>query len=194
MFKGKWEKKIANELRQVSVGDSTAWDDLQVPVTAVRLGGASPADEAVYKDGVVLSFDNVLDEYVYFNAQLPHTYKEGTDIEFHLHATPKTSGAGGGAENVKFDLTYSWASIGGTFPSSSSLTVTRDVQNDSADDHILFDVGDIAGDGKGISSMLICSLKRDVSVGSNYADEFYVVGLDFHFEVDSFGSREEASK
>ena len=125
---------------------------------------------------------------------MPHGYQLGSDIEFHIHWTPKVSGAGGGAENVKWDLTYSWASIGSAFPASSPLTVTTDVQDVAADDHILSEVGDLAGTDKGMSSMLLCSLKRDTSVANNYADEAYVVAIDFHFKKDTIGSDLELDK
>ena len=177
------------------VGDATVWDDLQVPISTIRLGGANPADEVSYRSSLVIGFDPSADEYVYFNAQLPHSYKEGSDIELHVHIVLPTAGAGGGAENVKFDLTHSWASINGAFPTISNVTATRDVQNDAADTHILMEIAEtISGTGKGISSILLCSLKRDTSVADNYSDEVYMVGLDFHFEKDTVGSRLEATK
>ena len=173
---------------------TTYWDDLQVPVTAIRLGGASPADAVAYKGSIVLSFDDVTDEFIYFIAQLPHSYIEGSDIEFHIHWTPKVSGSAAGAENVKWDMTYSWANIGDSFPGETSATVSKDVQNDSADEHLLTEVVDIDGTSKKISSILLCSLGRDTAVASNYANEVYVVAIDFHFQTDGKGSRAEDIK
>ncbi len=175
-------------------GDATVFDDLQVPISTIRLGGASPADEVAYKDGIVLSFDNAVDEFIYFTAQLPHSYKEGTDIVPHIHWTPKVSGSGGGVENVKWDLTYSWSNREGTIPASSSASITIDVQSDSVDDHLKDNIATLSGSGKEISSLLICSLKRDTSVANNYADEAYLVGLDFHHEKDMVGSRQILTK
>ena len=175
-------------------GDAVVWDDLQVPISSIRLGGVAPADEVAYKGGIVLSFDDGSDEYVYFVAQIPHSYNEGSDLDFHLHWTPKVSGSGSGAENVKWDLTYSWINIGGSFPAESSATVTIDVQDDSADDHKIDDVVTLSGSGKKVSSILICSLKRDTAVANNYADEAYVIAIDFHFEKDTVGSRLELTK
>jgi len=177
-------------------GDSYTewWDDLQVPVTSIRLGGASPADAVAYKGSIVLSFDSGTDEFVYFIAQLPHSYIEGSNIDFHIHWTPKTSGAAAGAENVKWDMTHSWANIGDSFPAETSVTKSKDVQNDSADEHLLTDIIEIDGTSKKLSSVLLCSLGRDTAVGSNYGAEAYIVAMDFHFQTDGKGSRAETIK
>jgi len=178
--------------------NDTVWDDFVVPATALRLGGANPADEESYKDGIVISFDDALDEYVYFTIQLPHRYKEGTDLDFHLHWTIKTSGAGGGAENVKWDVTYSASSptsdASEAWPASSPGTTTVDVQNYAADDHIITDIVTMTGTNYKISEVIICSLKRDTGVANNYGDEAYVASMDVHYQVDTMGSREELAK
>jgi hypothetical protein len=170
---------------------TVVYDDFVVPVSAIRLGGGNPADEIAYKDGMVISFDDAADEYAYFVIQLPHRYKEGTDINLHLHWTPKVSGAGAGVENVKWDLTYSACSPTESWPASSAGTATVDVQNDSADDHLVDDVATLTGAGFKISEVIICSLKRDTAVANNYGDEAYVVSIDVHYQVNTLGSRQE---
>jgi hypothetical protein len=175
----------------------TVWDDFVVPVTAIRLSGANPADEVSYKSGMVISFDNTVDEYAYFVIQLPHRYKEGTDIIFHIHWTVKTSGAGVGAENVKWIFTYSAsspASPAESWPAASTATVTIDVQNDSADDHLIDTIATMTGTNFKISEVIICSLQRDTTVANNYSDEVYVVSMDVHFEIDTMGSRQVLAK
>ena len=85
--------------------------------------------------------------------------------------------------------------MGSTFPGESSQTVTVDVQNDVIHDHMYDDIGsDISGAGKTISSILICSLKRDTGVANDYASAAYLVEIDFHYEIDTIGSRTEAAK
>jgi hypothetical protein len=176
---------------------TTVWDDVVVPSTTVRLAGVNPADEVAYRDGIAISFDDAVDEYAYFTIQLPHRYKEGTDIIFHIHWTIKVSGAGGGAENVKWILTYSAsspASPAESWPASSSGTVTIDVQNDAANDHLIDNVVTLTGTNYKISEVIICSLQRDTTVANNYGDEAYLVSADFHFEVNTMGSRQALAK
>lgn len=168
--------------------NSNNWDDLRFPASAVRLGGAAPATFQAYKDGGVLAFASTPDQYVFIVAQMPHTWQEGTDIETHLHWAIPTSGAGTGAENVKWDLTYSWSNIGGTIPDSTPDTLTRDVQSITAHTHLFNSFGTITGTGKTYSSCLIISLKRDTAVANDYAGAVYLIEFDIHYKKNRFGT------
>ena len=174
------------------------WRDEKFPAQALRLSGTKPPTWTDYKGGQVLSFSSSSDNQIFFNVQLNHDWKQTTDLDAHLHIVLPTAGAAGGVENVKFDLTYSWAHIGGAFPAQTTITATRDVQNDSADTHYLMDMGDVlesnAVGTDGVSSMLICSLERDTTVANDYASAVYLLETDFHIQIDSIGSRLEASK
>lgn len=171
------------------------WDDLRFPASSVKGGGAFDTTPTAYKNGIVEAFSTgPNNESVQFIAQLPHGYKQGSDLKFHLHWTIPTSGVGGGAENVKWDFTYSWANIGGSFPAATSVTVTVDVQDITTDDHIYTAVIEISGVGKKISSILICSLTRDVGVANDYADDAYFLEADFHYKINTVGSRLEREK
>lgn len=174
----------------------TVWDDLRFPVGSVRGGGAFDTTATAYKGGIVEAFSTgPNNESVQFVGQFPHSYKLESQIEFHVHWTIPTSGAGAGVENVKWDFTYSWANIGGSFPGESSATVTVDVQAVTADDHVFTSIVDISGAGiDDISSIIICSLTRDVGVANDYADDAYFLEADFHFEGDTIGSRLETGK
>lgn len=180
-------------------GDATVYDDLRFPAQSVKLDSTNPPTSTAYKGGSVLAFASNPSQKIYFNAQLPHGWKMG-DLNFHVHIVLPTAGAGGGTENVKFNLTYSWAYIGYDFPAETTITATRDVQNDGAGKHILMNIGTLlesnaAGtQSEGVSSMLICSLTRDVSVASDYAQPVYLVEADFHYEIDTVGSRSITSK
>jgi len=175
-------------------GGEVVWDDLRFPASAVRLGGGAAASEAAYKDGLVIEFVDNADSYLYFIAQLPHSWKEGSDIEVHIHWTLPVGGSGAGVENIKWDFTYSAANIGGTFPNSSSLSITRDVQNDVADHHRMTRLGYIINPNLEISNCIICSLKRDTGVADNTTLHAYIVELDFHIQLDTEGSLDQLSK
>lgn len=180
------------------VQNSPAWDDLRFPINAIKLPAAGNPQETAYKDGIILEFEAGADDTCYFNAQVPHSCKLGTDLCFHLHIVLPAAGAGLGAENIKFDLTYSWSNINGAQPNSTTLTNTRDVQNDSADTHYLFDLGTVlesnATGTDNVSGMLICSLKRDTAVANNYGSSVYLMEADFHYQINTLGSDQETSK
>lgn len=86
--------------------ETSAWDDLRAPATAIRLpasGFFNPA-ETGYKGGIVLAFGDEAtnEEEAEFLFQLPHTYKQETAIYPHVHWVGEDSTAG----NVKWGLEY----------------------------------------------------------------------------------------
>jgi len=176
--------------------DTVVWDDLRTPANNSKKVPGKEAKDQVYKGGVILKFEDGADQAIAFNVQLPHAYKLGEDIEFHIHIILPIAGVGAGAENVKFDLTHSWADIGAAMPAETTVTVTRDVQSDVADIHYLMEIAAaIDGSGiSGVSSMLICSLTRDVGVANNYNNDVYLVEVDFHYPIDTMGSRQGSTK
>lgn len=174
----------------------TYWDDIRTPSNLSKKVPGKEAKDQAYKGGVVISFEDGADQAVSFNVQLPHGYKLGSDLEFHIHIALPTAGAGAGVENVAFDFTYSWANINNEFPAETTVSDTTDVQDYAADTHRLIEIGGSL-DGSaitGVSSMLICSLTRDVSVDDNYADDVYLIELDFHYQFDAPGSWTEYDK
>lgn len=177
----------------------TVWDDLVIPTARVKLGGANPASEQAYRGGLVASFSTSSDNYLYFTFQLPHRYKEGTDVEFHIHWTIPTSGSGVGAENVQWIFTSSAASpkfsSWETFPVETTHTaVTVDVQNNAVNEHLVTEIATITGSGFDISECIICSLHRNVGVANDYGHAAYMVSLDLHYQIDTIGSRQEWTK
>ena len=178
-------------LNDVVMLNNNNWDDLRFPVGAVKLGAANAPDEQAYKGGLVLSYPSNQNRIAYVTAQMPHMWVEGTDIELHIHWVIPTSGAGGGAENVKWDFTYSWANQDAAFPAETSASITVDVQNQVADIHIRTDIVTATGTGKEFSSMLIISIERDISVANDYADKAYLIELDIHYKKNRLGTYNE---
>lgn len=175
----------------------TFWDDLRFPAEGTKkITGKEPVD-TVYKGGLILEFEDNASQAVAFNVQLPHGKKDGTDMDAHIHVILPVAGSGAGTENMKFDITYAWAAIGGKMPTTeTTITATIDIQNLLADTHYLWDIGDIlysnmqgtAVDG---SSMLICSFQRDHTVTDNSTKHVYLMEIDFHYEIDKPGSNNE---
>jgi hypothetical protein len=169
-------------------GTATVWDDLRVPGLQVKIGASAPDLTAFLGAGnlLIYRFDgNATTEQVYFTIQLPHSYKEGSDITPHVHWSPINANAG----NVKWQLEYSWANIDATFPAVTTITAT-DAASGTAWDHQTIDFSAITGTGKTISSMLVCRLFRDpTDAADTYASDAALLEIDFHFEINTIGSR-----
>jgi hypothetical protein len=192
--------------RQVQLG----WDDLKVPALTTKLFGVSDPDFVVYKTdgagsrGVFLYwFDKLLEEEVFFIVQLPHSYKQGSDIRPHVHWLPKTTGGAG--LFVKWGLEYTWANINGVYAANTTI-ITTDASSSSTattsgdnimtiDKHYVSSFPSITGTGKTISSMLICRVFRDATDATDdYDDDAGLLEFDIHFEKDTVGSRLEMTK
>jgi len=129
-------------------------------------------------------YPDVISE-IFFSAQLPHTYKQESDIYPHVHWMSPSGGSG----DIVWGLEYKWVSVGAA---ATNTTIThRALECPTAGVHTATDIATLDGTGKTVSSMLMCRLFRD---GTNALDtctsKVFLSEFDFHFEINSFGSRE----
>lgn len=175
-------------------GAATVWNDMRVPGTSARLGSSAPAVAAFLGAGglYVLQFNGTgVANDIYFEIQMSHEYKEGTNILPHVHWTPTDTNTG----NVVWYLEYSWANIGATFGASTTITSTPEAAGGTAWVHKVANFAAITGTGKTISSMLVCRLYRDpADVNDTYAHPAAFLEFDLHFEIDTVGSRQTTVK
>lgn len=176
------------------VGDGeTRWDDLRVV-----LDNGSNAAQLSYLTGssgpqIWYFRNNQGTEAMSFTVQLPHSWKEGSTIYPHIHWTPKSSASG----NVEWNFEYTWVNYDAVTPQVFPAITTSAVVATgpfTANAHAITpltaaDAG-ISGTGKKISSVLVCRIWRN-SDNSNDTYNADAGGLfvDFHIQVDSWGSR-----
>lgn len=172
-------------------GSATMWDDIAVTVSNVRLPVANAPTWTDFVGGQVLAFSESGDEIIYFSCQIPHGYKTESNIEFHIHTVCPNDGTG----SVLWNFTYSWAALNEVFGSATTVS-TAIPSSGTAGLHKLDEIiNAIDGTGKGISSVLLCSLQREGSgTADTYGTSIYLTSLDFHIEKDTLGSDEETSK
>jgi hypothetical protein len=168
--------------------DGTAWEDLRAPATGINPAG-SVAPPAVNTTDGSLTFSTSDAICVWF--QLPHQWKEGTDLHLHIHWSKSTSASG----TVNWQTKYKWANIGDTMPAFSSLVsgTVKISDDDTADQHALLEFPDISGTGKTISSMLCVYLIRTAS-GDTYGADANLYEVDVHYECNGIGSKTEYTK
>lgn len=176
---------------------STSWDDLRVPVTATNIGTANdPNFSQVLTNGAgsqgvyTYLFDASAEEELFFNVQLPHAWKEGTDIEPHVHWFPTSADTG----TVRWGLEYTWSSVNGAF-GNTTIIYTNDPADGTAYKHQLADFSAISATGQTLSSMLMCRVFRDAgNVADTYTGDAGLLEIDFHHRIDSLGSLSEYVK
>ncbi len=177
-------------------GDAVVWDDLRV---SLDKGSSSASLEFVWgSSGPQIWYfrDNEGLEAMSFVVQLPHSWKEGTIIYPHIHWLPKASESG----IVQWNLDYSWQNYDPdtplAFPTYTTSTVTVSGPF-TANTHRITSLasGGLDGAGKKISSVLICKIWRNSSnAADTYRDDAGLLSLDFHYQIDTVGSRAEYVK
>lgn len=183
-------------------GSATRFDDLKVPVNSTTKGGTRDPDWKVLKNngssqGVFLQwFDKDVEEELYFSVQMPHAWKEGSPIMPHVHWTAETNV---GSSKVVWGLEYTWTNVGDLFGSTTIITGSDPIApigTVDAYEHAITALGsEIDATGKTLSSMLVCRIFRQATNGvDNFSGDAGLLEIDFHFQIDSDGSKEEFTK
>lgn len=163
-----------------------AHDDLFFPLTQTRVGANAKPDFDYTNLGLLFP-QNDATEIAYLIVQIPHAWKEGTDIEPHIHWRQT------GATLPTWKLEYVWFNNGAAVPTEwTTLTADTGVFTYASGSLAqISSFGMINGAGKTISSMLLLKLYRqdDAVTGDVLAYQF-----DIHFERDSLGSPQRYSK
>jgi hypothetical protein len=184
---------------------NVVYDDLRIlPGSFDRPGASDPASILYYPNAGAIGtylYEFSKNNVVSFACQLPHKYKTGTDIGVHLHWTPGANGATENGHTVGWKVDYSWSNIDGTFGDMQMADLS-----DACDgtDHKHQMTPEVTIDGhtaaKHISSMLICNLRRsdtgtdDTWAGTAVGALPMILEVDFHFQIDTIGSRQTGIK
>lgn len=171
-------------------GNATVWDDLRVPLSTVQTGGILDPDFAQFKDDGAGSegvfaylFDKTLEEEVFFSVQMPHTWREGTNLKPHVHWCPVDTDTGA----VVWGLEYTWSNIGAVFGNTTIITVTK-AAGGTAYYHYLTAFDPIDATGKTASSMLVCrAFRKSADENDTYDNDAALLEVDFHYEIDKLG-------
>lgn len=188
-------------------GAATTFNDLVVPVTAVRLGNTnSPTFVVMKNDGGTsrgvwtFTFENLSvsnEQEVFFSIQMPHNWKEGSTIYPHVHWSPQSSGTGA----VVWGFEYSWVNYNPTtpvaFPNTTVVTTTAPVASGDTDKHLLASFPSITPSTSQdkISSILMCRFwRKSADAADTYSGNAALLSFDIHYEIDGFGSNTDFIK
>lgn len=182
--------------------DNEVWEDIQIlPGSFDRPGVADPAIVAYAPAGGANTYlwEFAKNDIASFTVQIPHSYKEGENIYAHIHWTPGTRGNEENGATVGWKIDYSWANINGNFGAVATLDLSDACDGTDHKHQMTPDVV-ITGTGKHISSMLLCNVKRtDTGTDDTWASAAsgqlpLLLEIDFHFPIDTMGSRTSSAK
>lgn len=175
------------------------WDDMLFPVITGRLRGvADPvieklADNGAGSDGVFgVNFVHTGVKEILIFGQVPHKWKIGTDIKFHVHWKKTTDASG----TVVWGLEYWGSKPLSDMPANSTvITQTSGITGtDSAARHEICEFAAVipAAYVAGISSCFVMRMFRDTDdAADTYANKATALYADFHYQKDDRGSIQE---
>lgn len=186
-----WSSEITPS--KITLSD-TVWDDIRVSLISTNTGSANAPDFTKFTDngsssgGVYLYlFDASTEEEVWFDVQIPHKYKAGSNLRPHVHWAPTSTNTG----NVVWGLEYVAHSEGDTIGNSTIITVT-DAGDGTAKKHQIVNFPEIDGTNLEESSIINCRFFRKAAdAGDTYTGDAAVLSIDFHFEIEKMGTDDE---
>jgi hypothetical protein len=170
-----------------------AWDDLRFPAQAIGTGSNAPTWNATYGG---LEFHNNNDNDIGGVAQMPHAWRQGTNIRPHIHWQVSPGGSLGTAA-VVWEFCYTWRNNGEVQGAKTCHTLTVTPTASSTLALMITSFPEIDGTGKNISSIIDFTVSRLAasSLGDTLSGaKANLKEFDIHYLTDSFGSDKEFIK
>jgi len=166
------------------------------PLSMARTTGTTKPDLVAFNGTTLYQQQFSPNDEVHGNTEITHEYKEGTDIEVHIHWAP--GGTNNNARGVKWQFDYQIANINGTFTVGSTLSVdvTLDANVTAFTHHVSAMTAKIPGSGVTIGSHILWRIKRVATTHVNGAPttDPFGIALGMHVEIDTMGSRDWYAK
>jgi hypothetical protein len=183
-------------------GAATVFNDANVGSLVLQTGGTLPGIvEILDNDGDATGIYTrgfAVGEQGSGSIEVPHDYKEGTNLTFHVHWGANVAPVGG-TDNVKFRLVYSLSRDSNTFP--DSVTVDKEVAYTTRYNWLRTDLtaingatAGIAGGDVKIGDQFSFTLSRIAASADEFGGEALVATIGFHYECDTVGSRTITAK
>jgi hypothetical protein len=150
----------------------------------------NPADLADVNASGVFAWRFTDGETLMFpDQQLPHDYKEGTDIHQHIHWCPSTTATYTGTWTLEY-VDWLDAVQGSAIQAKKTITAAFNASLTAyqMQTQLFSDV--LAGTNRKISSMVHAKLTLTLSAGTSC----FLLGLDGHYQKDRLGSTQPTTK
>ena len=185
------------------VGNATVWDDLRIVPGAFQFpGNQDPALQDWRPGGAGTTYKVykfIKNDEVHASCQIPHNYKEGSDVYFHIHWTPAGRGNEESGAYVGWKVDYSVANIDGVFGSSATVDLSHACTG-TDDYHEMTPDILVSGAGWTVSSILYLRIYRsdtgtdDTWASANASESPVLLEFDIHYEINTIGSRLRLTK
>lgn len=174
---------------QILNANVNVYEDILSPIINIASTQQAPTFDATIQSYLFHNDIITLQDYVYVNLQLPHAYKEGSDIYCHVHWLPTSANTGA----INLSLDYTWTNFNETQTGTTTITATQNATGNLKHQIIAFPT--INGSRKTISSVFKGKLTRQsASASDTYTGNAALDFFDCHYLKDSLGSLTEYGK
>lgn len=175
----------------------TVYNDLYTGIAAAKIPAANYPDWTAFTANTSAYTFKVNDYADLTTIEVLHDYKEGTDLEVHLHLA--TNGLNNAtARKVKYTVYYTWAQPNtgsNVFSAESSLTAELDIPANQADKSSFYlSLGTITGTNMKIGAQIKFRIKRVACTGTEPISDPFLGMVGVHYQIDSIGSRSLSTK
>ena len=174
-------------------GDAAPLNDVNIPMTAYKLGGVNDPtwvqfmDDGSSSTGVYCYyFDN--GEELFFSFAFGHAMKENTVITPYVHYSVPDTTAG----TIVWQAECTWANVGSAYGNTVTHSVSFQSPKVVKQHHVVeFDpITPLSGQG-GHDSLVLGRISRgEASDGDTYTNKVYMLGFAVHVQVNGFGSQD----
>lgn len=171
-------------------GESVVWDDIIITASNLRSGNTPPTFLAFMNGIYGFRFDAGVADELHGAFEIPHDYKQGSDLYLHCHWSPTTTNNG----NVVFGSEYTRANIGDIFPPSTPVVGTPTPAGGVANKHYLFNIGILVGTNFKIGDIIAFRFYRQNGGTDTFTGNAFVHSIGIHYQIDTVGSRSITTK
>jgi hypothetical protein len=178
-------------------GNATVYNDL--PPNSIlhsRLAATNNPTLATFV-GNIEQYTFAVGNYIYDNFEIIHDYKEGSNLDIHIHWT--SNGVDAADRYVKWEFEYSIANRNGDSPNSFATATVVSTEflipaNTPTRTHYSVPIGTIDGTNLKIGAVLTYRLRRIASTGTAPSNNPFGLQVGMHMNVDTCGSRSVTTK
>ena len=179
-------------------GTATVFEDIIISLSSARVPAANAPTWSNFISNLN-AFTYGLNDFQEFTSEIAHSYKEGSDIEIHVHGA--TNGLEGVDKTIKFEVEYELVDnntagdFGDAYTGTTILPGEITIPASTADKTAW--AIDVGIDSTGVllqGATLVGRVRRIASTGTEPASDPFVVQIGVHIEQDTVGSRTELTK
>jgi hypothetical protein len=165
------------------------WDDYRIGASVIQIGPANQPSWDVFIGSIRMPAFAVNEE-VFFDIQLPHDWKPGSQIRPHVHWAPNGAVVANN-DQVKWAIEYEITDMDEVYGGTATITgeETMAVPGIVQKHHFLTEIGaPLSMTGFEESCVMICRLYRTAASAQEYAGDAVLLSFDLHYQKEKQGT------